>query len=102
MQLNEQDTRPAKVKEPFIPWEGVERVKPDWVPIKHGETIAPQCDQKSNLDLSDEQVLQPRTEPIVSGSQATPINGRHDTGHGASDEPSGAKRTYPTSGGIPL
>ena len=93
MQLSEQGTSPKKEAKPFVAWESEERVRPDWVAQKHGETIPPQMDQKSNNKLTDAQVLQPRTEDIVTGSQATPITGRHDSGHGASDEPSGRLRT---------
>jgi hypothetical protein len=104
LQINEtpQDTQPKEVKKPFIPWEGQERVRPKWVAQKHGETILPQSQQKSNNDLTDAQVLQPRDEPVGENSQATPIDGRHDSGHGVSDHDSGSKKTYPTSGGIAL
>jgi hypothetical protein len=105
MQINksEQDIDNKEVKDkPFVAWEAQERVRPPWVQEKHGETIAPPMEQKSNVKLMDEQVLQSRTQPIVSGSQATPIDGRHDRNSGASDEPSGSKRNYPDSGGIPL
>ena len=102
MELNQLDTKPPKKEEPFIPWENAERVRPPWVAIRHAKTIPPQMDQKSNQTLTDDQVMQSRTQPIATGSNATPIDGRHDTGHGQSDEPSGAKRTYPDSGGISL
>ena len=102
MELTPLDTTPKKAEEPFIPWESAERKRPPWVAIRHGKTIPPQMDQKSNQTLTDDQVMQSRTQPIATGSQATPIDGRHDTGHGQSDDPSGAKRTYPTSGGIAL
>ena len=101
-ELNPQDTQPKKEKKPFIPWESSERIRPEWQLQKHGERVLPQVLQKSNQTLTDDQVMQSRTQPIATGSNATPIDGRHDTGHGQSDEPSGAKRTYPTSGGIAL
>ena len=102
MELTPLDTTPKKAEKSFLPWEGQERIRPPWVAIRHAKTIPPQMDQKSNQTLTDDQVMQSRTQPIATGSNATPIDGRHDTGHGQSEEPSGAKRTYPTSGGIAL
>jgi hypothetical protein len=83
-------------KEEEKPWSARERVKPVWVVQTHGEFVKPQCDQKSNNALTDEQVLQPRDEPVTLASTAKPLTGRTGTAGGASDEPSGAKRTYPT------
>lgn len=78
-------------------WAQTERVRPPWVAQKHGETVKPQSEQKSNNDLTDEQVLQPRAEPVTMGSSAKPISGRKDTGHGPSDEPSGRLRNLPSN-----
>jgi hypothetical protein len=65
----------SKVLEPKEPWTVRERVRPPWVPIKHGQTIPPPNEQKSNLHLTDEQVMKKRTEPIVNGSSAKPLSG---------------------------
>ena len=96
MELNPQDTRPPKKEEPFVPWESRERPRPPWVKdsVHYSETIPPWFEQKSNLKLTNEQVLQPRVEDIATSSSASPLAGRHSTGSGASDEPSGNKRTY--------
>ena len=79
-------------KEPLIPkepWAARERERAPWVKVKYGETIAPPNDQKSNLNLSDEQVMKKRTEPIAS--TAPPLNlGR---GQSRSDEDSFTKKT---------
>jgi hypothetical protein len=88
VELNEQDTKPKKVKEPFVPWESAERVRPPWVLQKHGQVIPCQMDQKSNLKLDNKNVLQPRVEDIATSSHATPIT-TNDSGHDQSDEPSG-------------
>ena len=101
-EINPIGTQPKKAKTPFVPWEGQERLRPEWVAEKHGQVIPCQMEQKSNLKLDNAQVLQPRDEDIATSSQATPITGRNDTGHGASDHDSGSKKTYPTSGGIAL
>lgn len=45
-----------------------------WVPIKHGERIRPQKDQRSNNHFADELVLQPRAEK-VGKSFAKPLRG---------------------------
>ena len=102
MELTPLDTTPKKAEKPFIPWEGTERVRPPWQLQKHGKVVAAPNDQKSNQKLTDEQVLQPRTEPIISGSQATPLDGRHGTASGPSDEPSGRKQTGNQGIGISL
>jgi len=99
---NIQDTGTKKTKEPFIPWEGKERARPDWFLIKHGETVAPQKDQASNNNLANNLVLQSRDEKVSESSQATPITGRDGTSSDVSDHDSGSKKTYPTSGGIAL
>lgn len=78
-------------------WAETERVRPDWVPIKHGERVLPQNEQKSNNNLTDDQVLQSREEPVTISSSAKPIGGRKDTGHGQSDEPSGRNRSLPSN-----
>lgn len=87
--MNLQPQEKKTLNEPFVPWEQQERLRPKWVQNEHGETIAPQRDQKSNNSLTDEQVLQSRTQPIVEGSQAAPLNVGKD---GGPIEPSGAKR----------
>lgn len=102
MELNPQDVNPKKEEKPFVPWEQQERIRPDWVAQAHGEIVLPPNQQKSNSTLSDEEVMGKRTDPVATSSQATPITGRHGTASGPSDEPSGAKRMYPTSGGIAL
>jgi hypothetical protein len=102
MQLNEQSTTPKKEAKPFVAWESQERVRPPWVAQKHSERVLPQMDQKSNNDIATNLVLQPRDEKIGVNSQATPITGRHGTGNGASDEPSGSNRSYSDSGGTAL
>lgn len=96
MELNPMDTTPKKGPEPFKPWEEQERMRPPWVPVEHGEQVLPPNDQKSNLKLSDDEVMQSRTEPVGQRSYAPPLNGRDGIGQGSSDEPSGSKRTYPT------
>lgn len=101
MLLNEQDAKPSKI-EPFTPWEEEERVRPPWIAQKHGQAIPCQMDQKSNLKLDNAQVLQPRDEKVATSSQAPPISGRNDTGHGASDEQSGRKQIGPQSTGVSL
>jgi hypothetical protein len=78
------------VLEPKTPWAAAERVRPPWVPIKHGQTVLPPNDQKSNLHLSDEQVMKKRTEPIVNGSSAKPLSG---AGTNQSDDFSFTKKT---------
>lgn len=83
-------------KEEAKSWSATERIKPPWVAQAHSERIPPQCDQSSNLKLTDAEVLQPRDEPVTLASTAKPLTGRTGTAGGASDEPSGAKRTYPT------
>jgi hypothetical protein len=40
-----EDTKQLKPK-PFVPWEGQERIKPDWFLIKHGQYIPCQMEQK--------------------------------------------------------
>lgn len=76
-------------------WESTERVKPEWVPIKHGKTVKPLIDQDNPQPLTNEQVLQPRAEP-VGASAAPPISGRgQDTG---ASETSRSKQIYSDSG----
>jgi hypothetical protein len=88
VELNEQDTKPKKVKEPFVPWESAERVRPPWVLQKHGQKVAPPNEQASNNDIATKNVLQPRVEDIATSSHATPLT-TNDSGHDQSDEPSG-------------
>jgi hypothetical protein len=71
------DTEVAEktVLEPKEPWAARERERMKWVPIAHGERVLPPNEQKSNLHLTDEQVMKKRTEPIVNGSSAKPLSG---------------------------
>jgi hypothetical protein len=80
----------SKVLEPKTPWAAQERVRPPWVPIKHGKTVLPPNDQKSNLNLTNEQVMKSRTEPIANGSSAKPLSG---AGTNGSDDFSFTKKT---------
>jgi hypothetical protein len=58
-------------------WEALERVKPPWVPIEHGERVLPPNDQDVQEPITNEMVLQRRDEPVVGGnSSARPLNGR--------------------------
>jgi hypothetical protein len=83
-----------KAVEDLQAWESLERVKPPWVAIVHGETILPPNDQKVAQPLTNEQVLQRRDEKVVGGSSsARPLNGRGQD-HGAS-ESSQSKQTRP-------
>lgn len=60
-----------------VEWGAMEREKAPWIKptIVLGKTVLPPNDQKSNLKLTNEQVLQPRAEPI-GNSSAPPISGR--------------------------
>jgi hypothetical protein len=62
----------SKVLEPKIAWAARERERTKWVPIAHGERVLPPNEQKSNLHLTDEQVMKKRNEPIAS--TAPPLN----------------------------
>jgi hypothetical protein len=60
---------------PWSPWETTERERPLWTPQNHfGKRVLPLLEQNNN-DIPNEQVLQPRDEP-VGKSAAFPINGR--------------------------
>lgn len=74
---------------PKDPWAAQERVRPPWVNVKYGETVAPPNEQTSNLNLTDEQVMQKRVQPIVSA--APPLN--KGAGESASDDFSFTKKT---------
>lgn len=76
-------------------WEETPYQRAEWVPIKHSEYIPPQKDQSSNNNLTNDQVLQPRAEP-VGNSHAKPLT-RTDTGHSVSDEPAGKKANLPSN-----
>jgi hypothetical protein len=76
-------------------WESSERIKPEWVPIKHGKTVKPPNDQDNPQPLTNEMVLQPRAESIGK-SFATPISGRGQD-QGAS-ETSRSKQIHQDSG----
>ena len=91
-----EEPKEVEQEEPPRPWAEVERVRPPWQLQKHGEFILPQNSQKSNNDLTDDQVLQPRDEPVII-STAKPISGRKGTGGGTSDEPSGKKANLPSN-----
>lgn len=79
----------SKVLEPKTPWAARERERTKWVPIAHGERVLPPNDQKSNLNLSDEQVMKKRNEPIAS--TAPPMN--KGGGQNQSDDFSFTKKT---------
>lgn len=55
-------------------WAEIAYKRDEWVRERHAEYIPPQMDQKSNLKLSDSEVMQPRTQP-VGESMAFPISG---------------------------
>lgn len=76
-------------------WSETPYERAPWVPIAHGQTILPQNEQKSNNDLTDDQVLQSRMEPIGK-SFAKPLT-RKDTGHSNSDDPNGKKANLPSN-----
>lgn len=96
--MSEENKKEESILEQEQPkaWAETPRILPPWVPIKHAQRIPCLKDQKSNNNLTDEQVLQPRAEPITI-STAKPIGGRKDTGHGQSDEPSGRKQNLPSN-----
>ena len=91
MSIDKQDKPILEQEQEARPWVETPRVRPPWVPIKHGKIVLPQNVQKSTNDLTDEQVLQPRAQKVEQASTAKPLAGRHDTGHGASDEPGGKR-----------
>jgi hypothetical protein len=93
--MSEQNTKSILEQETKA-WAEIPRIRPPWIAQKHGKTIAPQMDQKSNNSLTEEQVLQPRFDPVII-STAKPIGGRKDSGHGQSDEPSGKKANLPSN-----
>lgn len=82
-------------------WDQESYQRASWIKptVQYGSTIAPPNDQKSNNHFEDSQVLQPREEAIGEGSQAFPISGRHDTGHGTTDDITPSKKSYPTGKG---
>ena len=63
----------SKVIEPKEPWAARERERAPWVKVKYGQTVAPPNEQKSNLHLTNDQVMKSRTEPVVNSS-APPLN----------------------------
>jgi hypothetical protein len=67
---------PSDDKTLWVPWEQQEKARAPWVAKDHfGKTVAPLKDQKTNSEIANEEVLQPRDEP-VGNSQAFPIRGR--------------------------
>lgn len=66
---------PEQKQERLI-WEQTAYKRAPWIKdsVHYAETIPPQKDQESNLKLSDEQVFQPRNEPIGKGSLAFPMH----------------------------
>lgn len=66
---------PSDSKKLWVPWEAEERVRPPWTVKGHfGSKIPPLKNQKTNNELSNEEVMQSRTEPI-GASHAFPIRG---------------------------
>ena len=80
-------------KEQSKPWAETERIRPPWVANKHGEHVKPQNEQKSNNNLTNEQVLQPRDEKVSESSTAKPLSDIHSSG----DDPAGSKRNLPSN-----
>jgi len=82
----------SKVIAPKEPWAAQERIRAPWIRagVKYGETVLPPNDQTSNLNLTNEQVMKSRNEPIVDGSSAKPLSGE---GANHSDDFSFTKRT---------
>lgn len=78
---NHGDTAPTAHGDPkseieLIEWEAMERPRVPWVrPDHYGQTIAPLKDQKTNNEITNEEVLQPRDEPVETSSHAFPISG---------------------------
>ena len=66
------ETAPLLTKEP---WAARERVRAPWIRagVKYGETVLPPNDQASNPNLTNEQVMKSRTEPVMNSS-APPLN----------------------------
>ena len=79
----------SKVLEPKQPWAAQERIRAPWVKVQYGQTVAPPNDQKSNLNLSDEQVMKKRNEPIASTAPPLNLGG----GQSKSDDFSFTKKT---------
>lgn len=70
---------PADDKMLWVPWEQRERARAPWTVEGHfGETVAPPNEQKTNNKLSNEEVLQPRDEP-VGISHAFPLRGGNES-----------------------
>lgn len=66
-------------------WESAERVKPPWIKesVKYGKHVLPPNDQEVPIELTNEEVLQRRDEPVIGGnSSARPLSGRGQD-HGA-------------------
>ena len=84
-----EDAEETRVLEPKAPWAARERERPKWVPIAHGKTVLPPNEQASNLKLTDEQVMQKRTEPIASTAPPLNLGG----GQSKSDNDSFTKKT---------
>ncbi len=61
---------------PLEPWTARERKREPWIKagVNYAEHIVPQNEQKSNLHLTDAEVLQPRVQPVEMASAAAPIS----------------------------
>lgn len=80
---SESEQKQQDAVEQLQAWESTERVRPPWVPIKHGKIVKPPNDQANPQPLTDEMVLQLRAEPI-GNSAAPPLRGL-GADHGASE-----------------
>lgn len=82
---NSNDQQPQEQKQK-VSWTNVAYQRIPWLRVKYGQRVLPQNQQRSNLSLADEQVLQRRDEPLTSF--AFSLNGSADI----SDGQAGAKR----------
>lgn len=72
-----EDDKPKNPVTPKSAWVSTGYKRSAWVREKHGETIEEPNSQASNNDFRDDEVLQPRDQPI-GVSVAFPLQGGED------------------------
>lgn len=78
-----------------MPWSQTAHNRGPWTDVQYGEHVLPQMDQKSNIHLSDSEVMLPRVDPV---SHAFPIK----SGKSEPTEQAGKLNTQYNKDGISL
>jgi hypothetical protein len=59
--------------QPKVSWIKQAYQRAQWIRVRYGKRVLPQAQQRSNISLTDEQVMSSRTEP-VRHSHAFPLD----------------------------